>query len=410
MKRLKVLISAYACRPNMGSDPGIGWNIAKELVKQHDVWVLTRNDNRPFIEAELASNPIPGLNFVYYDLPAWALWWKQGLRGVQFHYYLWQIGVYFLAQKLHSEINFDVVHHVTYVKHWSPSFLALLPVPFIWGPVGGGESAPRVFCRDFSVRGQVYETMRDLARWVGERDPFVRMTAQRSYVGLAATDETAKRLSGIGCESVQISGVAGLSNLDLDLLASLPSTEQKPFRFISIGRLLHWKGFHLGLRAFAQANLADAEYWLIGTGPEEKQLQSLVSELNIAPQVKFWGALPREETLHKLGESHVLVHPSLHDSGGWVCLEAMAAGRPVICLDLGGPATQITEETGCKIPAHDPEQAVRDLASSMVCLAKDSELHVRMGQAGQKRVREVYSWETKGETLAQLYAEILAVQ
>ena len=66
----------------------------------------------------------------------------------------------------------------------------------------------------------------------------------------------------------------------------------------------------------------------------------------------------------------MLVHPSLHDSGGWVCLEAMAAGKPVICLDLGGPGEQVTRETGFKIPALDPDQAVKDMARAMAVLAR----------------------------------------
>ena len=60
-------------------------------------------------------------------------------------------------------------------------------------------------------------------------------------------------------------------------------------------------------------------------------------------------------------------------SGGWTCLEAMAAGRPVVCLDLGGPATQVTEETGIKVPAPVPNQAVSGLAEAMTRLARDSE-------------------------------------
>jgi len=65
------------------------------------------------------------------------------------------------------------------------------------------------------------------------------------------------------------------------------------------------------------------------------------------------------------------MHPSLHDSGGWVTLEAMAAGRPVICLDLGGPALQVSEATGIKIPAISPPQVVADLASALKQLAGD---------------------------------------
>lgn len=410
MKSIKVLISAYACRPNQGSEPGVGWNTIREIVKHHQVWTLTRENNRPSIEAELAKNPIPGLQVIYYDLPAWAKWWYQGQQGVQLHYYLWQIGAYYQARNLHREVNFDLIHHITYVKYWSPSFLSLLPVPFVWGPVGGGESAPKAFWQDFSLRGKAYETLRDGARWICEKDPFVRMTAQRSAAIQSTTDDTAKRIYKMGITTpVQIYSETALDNAEIAQLAGRLVPNNSLIRFISMGRLLHWKGFHLGLRAFAQADLPkDAEYWVLGEGPERSRLEALVKDLGIDSQVKFWNRLPRDETLQKLGESVALVHPSLHDSGGWVCLEAMAMGRPVLCLDLGGPAVQVTAETGFKIPAHTPEQTVRDLATAMTLLAKDPQLRLQMGQAGQKRVSENYSWQIKGNYLIKLYADILA--
>jgi hypothetical protein len=81
VKRLKVLMSAYACAPGKGSEPGVGWAVAREMACYHDIWVITRRNNRPAIEAELARNPQPGLCFVYWDLPNWARFWKRGRRG-----------------------------------------------------------------------------------------------------------------------------------------------------------------------------------------------------------------------------------------------------------------------------------------------------------------------------------------
>jgi len=127
----------------------------------------------------------------------------------------------------------------------------------------------------------------------------------------------------------------------------------------------------------------------------------------VAHQIKFWGNLPRTEGLAKLGESHVLVHPSLHDSGGWVCPEAMAVGRPIICLDLGGPGVQVTPETGFKIPAHDPEQSVQGLADAMTQLAHDVELRQRMGAAGQTLVQSTYTWTAKAKALTEAYEQVL---
>ncbi len=407
---MKVLLSAYACEPGLGSEPGVGWSMATAIAKYQEVWVLTRIAHRPGIEAEIARNPIPNLKFIYFDPFNWTNDWRSKQTGVQFHYYLWQIQAYFEVVKLKQKINFDLVHHVTYVKYWGPSFLSLLPVPFLWGPVGGGEDAPKSFWQDFSPRGKVYEVLRDLAHWVGEKDPFVQLTARRCALALATTKDTAEKLYLLGVSKVNISSESGLTIEEIESLGNFPLPSLTPIRFISMGRLLHWKGFHLGLRAFAKAKLENAEYWILGDGPEEQRLDELAQELEIAHQVKFWGRLPRQESLSKLKDCHVLVHPSLHDSGGWVCLEGMAAGRPILCLDLGGPATQVTEETGFKITAGNPEKAVEDLAKAMIRLANEPELLINLGKGGQKRVKEVYDWQEKGKFLDQLYQEIVALR
>ena len=165
---------------------------------------------------------------------------------------------------------------------------------------------------------------------------------------------------------------------------------------MSLGRLLHWKGFDLGLKAFARAvasgepALDGAEFWVLGDGPERERLAALADALGVADRVTLWGSLPRDECFRLLGRSHVLVHPSFHDSGGYATLEGMAAGRPVVCLDLGGPALQVTPQTGVVVPARAPEQAEADLADALVRLAADPDLRLRMGRAGRARVARRY--------------------
>ncbi|BBC24311.1 glycosyltransferase family 4 protein [Pseudanabaena sp. ABRG5-3] len=406
---MKILISAYACEPGRGTELGVGWNTAREVARYHEVWVLTRpDDGREAIEAELAVNPVPNLHFIYFTIPVWGDGWKMGQGAFQIHYYLWQIQAFFVARKLHREIGFDLVHHVTFVKYSTPSFLCLLPIPFILGPVGGGESAPKSFSQDFSRRGKIYEFLRSLSRWIGERDPFTRMTVRRSILNWATTAETAERMTKMGAKNVEVLSQVGLLPEEVTYLEQFPLADAAPLRFISVGRFLHWKGFHLGLRAFAEANLPkEAEYWLIGNGAEQERLQQLVAELGIANQVKFLSEMPRDELLQKLGTCLALVHPSLHESGGFVCLEAMALGRPVICLDLGGPSVQVTKETGFKIPATDPQQAVTGLAQAMKSLADDPQLRSRMGLAGRQRVNQLFNWETKGKFLIDVYEKVL---
>ena len=404
---MKVLLSAYSCEPGKGSERGVGWNIAKEVAKHHQVWVFTRPDeSKTAIEAELARNPIPNLHFVYFTLPFWqdSLRWGQS-GAMQLHYYLWQIQAYFVAQKMHRQINFDIAHHVTFVRYSVPSLLSLLPIPFIWGPVGGGESAPAKFWQDFSWKNKLYEYLRGAWRGIGELDPLTRLTARRSTIAYATTKDTAKKLSKLGAFQIKQASETGISEAEIEKLSQCPPPSGQPVRFINVARLLHWKGIYLGLRAFAEANLPDAEYWVVGEGPELAKLQTIAHDLNISDRVTFFGLLDRAEVLVKLGQCSALVHPSLHDSGGWVPLEAMASGRPILCLDLGGPGETVTPDIGIKVPAHSPEQAVSDLAQAMVKLAEHPDLCRQMGKMGQQRIRELYSWSAKGKWLSEVYQD-----
>ena len=407
---MKILLSAYACEPGGGSEPGVGWNWVRQIARfAAEVWVITRSNNREGIEKALQENPLPNVRWVYYDLPRWARFWKKGGRGVHLYYYLWQISIYFLARRLHQEVMVNLIHHVTFVNYWMPSFLALLPVPFVWGPVGGGESTPKAFYPTFSWRGYLHERARTFAIWLGERNPFTKIMARRAAVALATTPETAERLTRLGTTRLSVLSQVALPEEEIEQLASIPARQNTPFRVLSLGNLLHWKGFHLGLMAFARfvREFPRSEYWLVGDGPERRNLERLAERLGVMNKVRFWGALPREGALQKLTACDALIHPSLHDSGGWVIVEAMAAARPVICLDLGGPALQVTGETGFKIPARTPEQAVVEMAEGMLKLATDKALRRQMGEAARKRVRTEFSWERRREEIRKVYLDVL---
>jgi glycosyltransferase involved in cell wall biosynthesis len=407
MRRRKILISAFACRPGEGSEPGKGWACARTMARHHDVWVLTRGRYRELIEEAMHRDPVPGLRFVYLDLPEWILRATKPNQEFQVFYYLWQLAAYFVARRLCREVGIELIHHVSYSKFWAPSFVAMLPVPFVWGPVGGGESMPRGFVGRCSMQGRMYEGLRALARWLGECDPFVRMTARRSKVALATTRESAARMRAIGGWSTTVYPAIGITQEDLDVFDALASRDAHGVRFLSIGQLIHWKGFDLGLAAFAWAALEAAEYWLVGDGPERARLEALAARLDIKDKVRFFGQKARTETLRILGQADVLVHPSLHESGGLVCLEALAARRPVICLDWGGPAIQVADGTGIRVAVRDAEQVTADLADAMKRLAADANLRQAMGRAGRRHVEAHYFWPRKVEHYCSIYTDVL---
>ena len=65
------------------------------------------------------------------------------------------------------------MHHVTYAGLRAPSFMGRLGIPFIFGPVGGGERAPWRLRRGYSLPGLLHDTLRDVANFLTRFVPFM---------------------------------------------------------------------------------------------------------------------------------------------------------------------------------------------------------------------------------------------
>lgn len=401
---MKVLLSAYACAPGKGSEPEIGWRWMQQISRTHETWVITRDAKRAAVETGLRSEPAPNVRFVYVDLPRALRFWKSWPFGIYAYYAVWQFLAYREALRLRREIRFDVVHHVTFCAWWMPTFMARLGVPFVWGPVGGGETAPANFRRALPWRSRLTELLRDAVQALAGCSPLLRFTAKHSVVALATSDQTAARLARLGCGDVRVASSVGVTARELADSGAPTARRDGKLRLVSAGRLLYWKGFDLAIKAVAELGpmACHVEYAIFGDGPERRRLERLARRLGVSDRVTFYGPLPRAELLRRMAESDILLHPSLHDSGGFVCVEAMMSGCPVICLDLGGPALQVTDETGIRVPAKSPKQATADIAAAIRMLA-DREVRRRFARAARERASADLGWDHKLDELREVY-------
>src|SRR5215213_2728935 len=109
-RRPRVLLSAYSCCPDSGSEPGVGWRRATEIAQYCDVWVLTLSDgNQPLIDAYFAEHgPIPNLHFVYVPPQPWerVICEKPVVRYIA--YRRWLRRAYRVGERLHARVGFDI--------------------------------------------------------------------------------------------------------------------------------------------------------------------------------------------------------------------------------------------------------------------------------------------------------------
>ncbi len=407
---MKVLLSTYSCHPCQTSEPGNAWRAIREALREHEVWAVIADAHgyRDLTLRWLQENPLPNFHPVFKRLPAVFQWMAPHASLNPIYYHLWQKNLHQTVQALHQKINFDLVHHVTYGRYWSPSGLRELNLPLIWGPVGAAETPPRSFVRELPLRHQLFEAARDGARNLCEHSSALRDTARAASIAIGVTRESCAALQRLGARRVERLPQFALNESDLAQFAALPPIPPGPLRALCIGRHLHWKGFHLAIRAFAEfaKKNSEAELWIINDGPFRRELEKTAGRTGIAARIKFLGTLPKyADVLEKLGQSHVLLHPALHEGFGNVCLEAMAAGRPVACLDIGGPASQITSETGFAAPATNPAEAVAALANFLERIDRDRPLLATMSAAARAHVAQNYTMRQVNEQMRQFYAE-----
>ena len=347
--RPKVLLSAYACRPKGGSEPGAGWAWAKAAARDHDVWLLTRGKFAHEIAEELAIRPLPSLTVVPLELPTWVLKLRRRPADVYWYYPLWQRLAGRTARRLHAQYSFDVIHHLTFAVDWMPAGVVRpSSAKVIWGPVGGSTRAPLSLAHWLGPRGVLGELVRRgytglLRKVIG------RKLARSADLMIAQNKDVAEEFKDRAGEVVVQPNVA----ISRFATASGP---REPFgapgikTALFVGRLIPWKGLLMAISALARPEAAHWELRVIGDGPDWRRAERLAESLGIRDRVEFTGQLPREEVLDALLRADALLAPAMREAAGWAVAEALASGCPVICLDRGGPSVIASPEDGAVVP------------------------------------------------------------
>jgi rhamnosyl/mannosyltransferase len=175
-----------------------------------------------------------------------------------------------------------------------------------------------------------------------------------------------------------------------------------PF-FLFAGRHVDYKGVDVLLRALAGSAL---HLVVAGDGPRRTAWQQLAGELGLDGRVTFTGEIPDTELRRLMQTCDALVLPSVTraEAFGYVQLEAMAAGKPVISTDVASGVSWVNQDgrTGVVVKAGDAAA----LGAAMARIAADADLRARLGEAGRARVEQEFTLERLRERLRQFYEEL----
>jgi glycosyltransferase involved in cell wall biosynthesis len=389
----RILLSAYACEPGKGSEPEVGWMWATELAAAgHEVWVITRAANRPAVETASAKQPRPELHFAYYDLPPWARRWKRGARGVHLYYGLWQWAAYRTAKRMTSTMSFDCVQHVTFVGMRAPSFMGLLGLPFVLGPVSGGERVPKALRAGMTRTAKWRESVRDAANWWTRFDPIMRSSFRRADKILLATPESRRLIPSAFQNKCAVQLGVGLTREYLGWTRQKRNTPGAMLRLLYAGRLLEWKGLDLAMHAMRRLRDlgVSMRFTIVGDGRAWASLVRLTADLELEESIRWVAWLPQDQLHEHYYQHDALLFPSLRDSGGMVVLESLAHGLPVVCTDRGGPGVIVNDRCGrvVQTSGRTRDEVIDALAEALYALSWDRTLLKKLSAAARLRAWE----------------------
>jgi len=401
----RLLLSAFGCLPNWGSEPGVGWAWALGAAALgDDVSVITVSSGRKAIEAYFEERPCPpNLHFIFVDEVAerWPGFVGRILNNKLRFYQknlIWQWRAYRTALALHRFHPFDAVHHVTVAAIRAPSFMGRLGIPFIFGPLGGGESAPWRLRWSYGWQGFVFDAIRDLSNLAIRWDPLMRQSFRQATKIYVTTQQTREIIPARWRHKTEIELAIGCDEGMADAADICgTSRDTSTYKILFVGRLLDWKGMSLGLRAFAELvkKIPEARLVIVGGGPAENRWRRLADRLGIGAHVTWIRRIPHDRISETYHSHDVLLFPSLHDSGGMVVLEAMLHGLPVVCLDLGGPGTLIDNACGRVVTTRNlsARGACSELCRNLFEL-RDAELRAELGARAKQKAR-TWNWSQK---------------
>ena len=411
LSRPRVLISAFACNPEMGSEPGLGFRYVRALAPHCDLTVVTEEmQNRSAIERQMKSDPI--LTSVRFHFIPWPRLTRAGemddhINFVSYYraYNRWQRDALAWAREAVQAGQFDVVHHLTMTGFREPGYLWTLGIPFVWGPVGGHVMMPIRFMRSLGLRGAVQCLIRNVLNWIqmrlSMRVAFARHAA-RTVFASTSVDLVALRKQGVG--NVVLLG---------ENASQGPKRREPRCRDQSQPLKLVWSGLHIprkalpiALNALARCPADRAELHVLGMGPETVRWKKIANRLGVQERCHFHGWLRRDRAIELVRGMDALVLTSVQDATTAALFEALEEGLPVVAHRACGFQDILTSDCALLVPLQSPDVSCSGFADAILQLANDPDLYNRLSSGALHRTAEC-TWEKRAAAVLRAYRGVV---
>lgn len=438
---LKILINAYACSPDMGSEPGMAWNWCVNLAKYCELHIITEGEFREKIEENLT--PVPSLEGERSDIPMCdthvneygltetqiqnlhfyynpiggndeercakirKMCWNQGDWRFYKYYKEWQWRTYLMAKDICGKLHIDVLHQLNMIGFREPGYLWKLSketgIPLVWGSVDAKDAFPVEYLAGAGLKAKAFMMLKNLiTRWQLMYSRRVRRMVKNSSAVVSASSNSQnsfKKYFGIDSPLINETGCY----VNDEAVAVKPDKET--FDMLWVGKMDFRKQFVLAIRAFATAYHHDIRLHVVGGG-DVSAYKIEAEKLGIMDLCIWHGTVTHEEVQQIMRQSDLFFFTSVAEGTPHVVLEAIGNGLPVLCFDTCGQGDSVNDRVGIKIPLTNPRQSVKDFAEKIEYLYSHRDALKRMSDNCKERQKEL-SWDSKARQVVALYNQVI---
>ena len=410
---LKILINAYACSPNMGSEPGMAWNWVSNLAKYCEVHIITEGEFQDKIE-DVVPKLEQGKNMHFYYNPVSdeirKMCWNQGDWRFYKYYKEWQWKTYCMAKDICSKQYIDVLHQLNMIGFREPGYLWKLSketdIPFVWGPIGGLKQFPAAYLQGAGLKMKVFNRLKNFLNiWQLKNDKRVSEafeTAKLLVSSIPDSYNAIKRYKGL--ESIVIPETGCFLFEDIPLVRF----DEKEFHVMWVGKFDFRKQLPLALKAIAMTGNPKVILDVYGSGSDEQvdSAKSFADTLGISDKVVWHGNQSNGVVMNAMRQAQLFFFTSVSEDTSTVVLEAVSNRLPVLCFNACGMAAVIDDKVGRKIPLTTPLQSVQDFSKMLNEFEGNRDLLKQMSENCKQRQIDL-SWDEKAKTMVGWYEKIV---
>jgi glycosyltransferase involved in cell wall biosynthesis len=400
---LSILINAYACSPEMGSEPGMGWNWCVNLAKHCELHIITEGEFRDNIEAALPNLPQRNNMHFYYNPVSEKIrkmCWNQGDWRFYKYYREWQWKTYLIAKKIIQKHHIDVIHQLNMIGFREPGYLwKIKNIPFIWGPIDAKESFPTTFLKDASFKTKLFISLKNaITKYQLKYAKRVHLAARQATYVISASSNSQQAIRKYFHIESPLLNETGCYIQDHPII---DKSKKEDFDILWVGKLDFRKQLNIALCSIARAQNRHFKLHIVGGG-NNSFYQMLAKKLGIEKQCIWHGSISHKQVQKFMQKSDIFFFTSIAEGTPHVVLEAIGNNLPVLCFNTCGQGDCVNENIGIKIELSNPEQSIQEFSSILNDLEKKRYSLQMMSEKCKQRQIEL-SWTEKALQMLNLY-------